>query len=81
MDKYRSALERTLGNFRLLLAGRPVKEAGETIAEAEAALRSPDPTEVLKDALAELERLDGYVYGVVASQRVMKKIRAYLINS
>lgn len=34
----RSALERTLTNFKLLLAGRPVRSAAETIAEAEAAL-------------------------------------------
>jgi len=39
--RLREALERTLGNFRLLLAGKPVRDVTETIAEAEAALSEP----------------------------------------
>jgi hypothetical protein len=34
-----SALERTLSNFEYLLAQKPVRDAAETIAEAQAALR------------------------------------------
>jgi hypothetical protein len=40
----REALERTLANFKALLARKPVRDATETIAEAEAALAaSPSP--------------------------------------
>ena len=38
-DRLRSALERTLSNFKFLLERKPVRDAAETIAEAEAALR------------------------------------------
>ena len=38
-DALRSALEHTLSNFKLILEQKPVRDADETIAEAEAALR------------------------------------------
>lgn len=43
-EALRAALERTLGNFRLLLSSKPVRDATETIAEAEAALAQSSDT-------------------------------------
>lgn len=39
VEALRSALERTLTNFKALLGSKPVRDAAETIAEAESALR------------------------------------------
>lgn len=39
VERMRPALERTLHNFKLLLARKPVRDASETIAEAERALK------------------------------------------
>jgi hypothetical protein len=53
----REALERVLGNFRLLLAGKPVRDASETIAEAESALATQPPAPADRVALVERLRL------------------------
>lgn len=41
----RSALERTLWNFKLMLERKPVRDASETISEAEAALAAAPPAQ------------------------------------
>ena len=43
-ERLRAALEHTLGNFRLMLSQKPVRDAAETIAEAERALAQQAPT-------------------------------------
>ncbi len=56
LDALHSALERTLNNFRASLAGKPIRDATETIAEAEAALahqRSAGAAPINVEALAE----------------------------
>lgn len=47
-EALRSALERTLYNFRLMLSRKPVRDAAETIAEAEAALTASPPAQPRK---------------------------------
>ncbi len=42
-DALKSATERLLWNFRLAIADKPVRDASETIAEAEAALTPKEP--------------------------------------
>ena len=49
-----SALERTLANFRSALAGRPIRDAAETIAEAEYALKAMPIAEVKVSGVSEL---------------------------
>lgn len=53
VETLREALERTLGNFERLLAGKPVRDAAETIAEARAALSTPvvGPSGAMREAL------------------------------
>lgn len=51
----RSALERVLHNFELILAHKPVRDASETIAEAMAALKG--------EAMKEAERQSGGPHG------------------
>jgi len=49
-QRLRDALERTLGNFRLMLSQKPVRDAAETIAEAERALAQQAPTPAVSPA-------------------------------
>lgn len=43
-QRLRSALDRLAANFRLLLAGKPVRDVTETLGEVDAALASSTPT-------------------------------------
>jgi hypothetical protein len=49
----RQALERVTANFRLMLAGKPVRDVSETLAECEAALAAPVEQQVHADLLRE----------------------------
>jgi hypothetical protein len=53
----RQALERVTANFRLMLAGKPVRDVSETLAECEAALAAPVEQQVHADLLRLIEKL------------------------